>query len=90
MIDQFIILDMSNDHQIGNSINSILSHPCLPLIISAHDDGNIRISDIKSGKIIHTMTGHLDAISSVSIDSNGLQLLSGSKYRFDMIINFFL
>ena len=32
------------------------------------------------GKMIHSMVAHLDAVTSLAIDPNGLYLLSGSKY----------
>ena len=33
-----------------------------------------------AGKIIHSMVAHLDAVTSLAVDPNGLYLLSGSKY----------
>ena len=43
-----------------------------------------------TGKQIHTMVAHLDAVTSLSIDPTGLYLLSGSKsslysYRFQCL-----
>lgn len=35
-----------------------------------------------SGKMIHSMVAHLDAVTSLAIDPNGLYLLSGSKYTY--------
>ena len=31
--------------------------------------------------MIHSMVAHLDAVTSLAIDPNGLYLLSGSKYE---------
>ena len=31
------------------------------------------------GKMIHSMVAHLDAVTSLAVDPNGLYLLSGSK-----------
>ena len=39
-----------------------------------------------SGKMIHSMVAHLDAVTSLAIDPNGLYLLSGSKYMFRLFI----
>ena len=36
---------------------------------------------IVAGKMIHSMVAHLDAVTSLAIDPNGLYLLSGSKYE---------
>lgn len=33
-----------------------------------------------SGKLIHSMVAHLDAVTSLAVDPNGLYLMSGSKY----------
>jgi hypothetical protein len=33
-----------------------------------------------TGKMIHSMVAHLDAVTSLAVDPNGLYLLSGSKY----------
>ena len=32
--------------------------------------------------MIHSMVAHLDAVTSLAVDPNGLYLLSGSKYRY--------
>ena len=34
---------------------------------------------IRLGKQIHSMVAHLDAVTSLAVDPNGLYLLSGSK-----------
>lgn len=36
------------------------------------------------GKQIHTMVAHLDAVTSLAVDPNGLYLLSGSKDSSDI------
>lgn len=32
------------------------------------------------GKLIHSMVAHLEAVTSLAVDPNGLYLMSGSKY----------
>ena len=32
-----------------------------------------------SGKMVHSMVAHLEAVTSLAVDPNGLYLLSGSK-----------
>lgn len=59
-------------------VNSIASHPNLPIAVTAHEDRNIRFWDLSSGTLVHSMVAHLDAVTSVTIDPNGLYLLSGS------------
>ena len=61
------------------SITKVVSHPTLPLTITAHEDRHIRFFDNKSGKQTHVMVAHLDAVTSLAIDTNGLYLISGSK-----------
>ena len=62
-------------------INKLISHPTLPVAISAHEDRSIRFFDSTSGQAIDTMVAHLDAVTSLAVDPNGLYLLSGSKYK---------
>ena len=34
---------------------------------------------VPTGKVIHAMVAHLDAVTSLAVDPNGLYLMSGSK-----------
>lgn len=61
-----------------NHINRVVSHPTLPVTITAHEDRNIKFFDNKSGKLIHQMVAHLDAVTSLAVDPNGIYLMSGS------------
>ncbi|KAM5235774.1 striatin-3 isoform 3-T3 [Ctenodactylus gundi] len=63
----------SSDH-----INRVVSHPTLPVTVTAHEDRHIRFFDNKTGKIIHSMVAHLDAVTSLAVDPNGIYLMSGS------------
>lgn len=56
----------------------IVNHPSLPIAISAHEDREVRFFDINTGMIICSMVAHLDAVSSVAVDPNGLYLITGS------------
>jgi striatin 1/3/4 len=60
-------------------IHRVKCHPTLPLTITAHDDHHIRFFDNNTGKMVHSMVAHLDAVTSLAVDPNGLYLLSGSK-----------
>uniref|UniRef100_A0A915BSL2 Uncharacterized protein n=1 Tax=Parascaris univalens TaxID=6257 RepID=A0A915BSL2_PARUN len=59
-------------------ITKILSHPTMPVTVTAGDDRKIRYFDNNTGKLIHGTVAHVEAISSLAIDPNGLYLLSGS------------
>ncbi|KAK3533069.1 hypothetical protein QTP70_006581 [Hemibagrus guttatus] len=59
-------------------INKVLSHPTLPITITAQEDRHIRFFDNNTGKVIHSMVAHLDAVTSLAVDPNGLYLMSGS------------
>lgn len=59
-------------------INRIISHPTMPIIITAHEDRWIRFYDVNDGTLLHSMVAHLDAVTSLAIDFHGLYLLSGS------------
>ena len=65
-----------------SQINRVISHPTLPVSITAHEDRHIRFFDNNTGKLLHSMVAHLDAVTSLAVDPNGLYLLSGSEYIF--------
>lgn len=67
---------------VGRQINRVVAHPTLPLTITAHDDRHIRFYDNTSGKLVHSMVAHLDSVTSLAVDPNGLYLLSGSEYKY--------
>ncbi|XP_013923619.1 PREDICTED: striatin-3 isoform X4 [Thamnophis sirtalis] len=64
--------------QSSNHINRVVSHPTLPVTITAHEDRHIKFFDNKTGKMIHSMVAHLDAVTSLAVDPNGIYLMSGS------------
>ncbi|XP_077426147.1 striatin-like isoform X2 [Vanacampus margaritifer] len=59
-------------------INKVLSHPTLPVSITAQEDRHIRFFDNNTGKLAHSMVAHLDAVTSLAADPNGIYLMSGS------------
>ncbi|KAK2088757.1 Striatin-4 [Saguinus oedipus] len=59
-------------------INQVVSHPNQPLTITAHDDRGIRFLDNRTGKPVHSMVAHLDAVTCLAVDPNGVFLMSGS------------
>ncbi|ELT95266.1 hypothetical protein CAPTEDRAFT_227918 [Capitella teleta] len=69
---------LSEETGANSQINRLISHPTLPVTITAHEDRHIRFFDNNSGKMIHSMVAHLEAVTSLAIDPNGLYLLSGS------------
>ncbi|KAJ1372295.1 hypothetical protein KIN20_034414 [Parelaphostrongylus tenuis] len=70
--------DFGEDVIPGSGITRILSHPTMPLTITAGDDRKIRYFDNNTGKLTHSAVAHVEGISSLAIDPNGLYLLSGS------------
>lgn len=76
---QLLCLDPHADEATTkDQINRVISHPTLPITITAHEDRHIRFFDNKSGKTIHSMVAHLDAVTCLAVDPSGLYLLSGS------------
>jgi len=73
-----IRLESSQDSVLGRQINRVVCHPTLPLTMTAHEDRHIRFFDNTTGKMVHSMVAHLDAVTSLAVDPNGLYLLSGS------------
>ncbi|KDQ60581.1 hypothetical protein JAAARDRAFT_31547 [Jaapia argillacea MUCL 33604] len=70
--------DLGHEDPGLSQINSIASHPTMPLLVTAHEDKHIRIFDISSGQCTHSMLAHLDGVTSLSIDASGFSLVSGS------------
>ncbi|KAH9951500.1 WD40 repeat-like protein [Amylocystis lapponica] len=70
--------EASDDDAPSAQVNSIASHPTMPLLVTAHEDKHIRIFDIVTGQCTHSMLAHLDGVTSVSIDAAGFALVSGS------------
>ncbi|XP_068765941.1 striatin-4 isoform X2 [Struthio camelus] len=62
----------------GSQINQVASHPTEPLTVAASDDGGIRFLDNRTGKAVHSMVAHLDAVTCLAVDPSGAFLLSGS------------
>ena len=63
---------------VGKFINKVVSHPTLPVTITAHEDRHIRFWDNNNGSLIHSMVAHLEPVTSLAVDAHGLYLLSGS------------
>ncbi|XP_066510979.1 striatin-4 [Hoplias malabaricus] len=59
-------------------INCVVSHPSQPISITAHENRTIRFMDNKTGKVIHSMVAHLDAVTCLTTDPKGTYLVSGS------------
>ncbi|NWS45229.1 STRN protein, partial [Probosciger aterrimus] len=77
---RILTLESSMDTTVSSScqINRVISHPTLPISITAHEDRHIKFYDNNTGKLIHSMVAHLDAVTSLAVDPNGLYLMSGS------------
>ncbi|KAJ3286565.1 hypothetical protein HDU79_006408 [Rhizoclosmatium sp. JEL0117] len=76
-----VVLDIdsmaSYDGSLNTQINKIIAHPTLPLLITAHEDRFIRFFDVNTGSCIHSMLGHQNAVTSLSIPpSSGLTFAS--------------
>ncbi|XP_070620736.1 striatin-4 [Erythrolamprus reginae] len=62
----------------ASQINQVVSHPTQPVTITAHDDRGIRFLDNRTGKAVHSMVAHLDAVTCLAVDPKGVFLMSGS------------
>ncbi|XP_045078088.1 striatin isoform X2 [Coregonus clupeaformis] len=71
-------LDQTGEPEAPCKINKVLSHPTLPITITAQEDRHIQFFDNNTGKCIHSMVAHLDAVTCLAVDPNGLYLMSGS------------
>ncbi|XP_049323351.1 striatin-4 isoform X1 [Astyanax mexicanus] len=59
-------------------INRVVSHPSEQISITAHENRTIRFMDNKTGKVVHSMVAHLDAVTCLTTDPKGTYLVSGS------------
>ncbi|CAB3397373.1 unnamed protein product [Caenorhabditis bovis] len=60
------------------TLNKIISHPTMPISIVASEDRTIRYFDNASGQLISSSLAHVEGVSALAIDPNGLYLISGS------------
>uniref|UniRef100_A0A3Q3A670 Striatin, calmodulin binding protein 4 n=1 Tax=Kryptolebias marmoratus TaxID=37003 RepID=A0A3Q3A670_KRYMA len=67
-----------NTEQSVTLINRVVSHPTEPVSITAHENRTIRFLDNKTGKVVHSMVAHLDAVTCLTTDPKGTYLISGS------------
>ncbi|KAI0085434.1 WD40-repeat-containing domain protein [Irpex rosettiformis] len=70
--------DPTQDGLPAGQVNSIVSHPTMPILVTGHEDKYIRMFDIITGQCTHSILAHLDAVTSVSLDVAGFALVSGS------------
>ncbi|KAI0818800.1 WD40-repeat-containing domain protein [Irpex lacteus] len=70
--------DATQDGVPAGQVNSIVSHPTMPILVTGHEDKYIRMFDITTGQCTHSILAHLDAVTSVSLDVAGFALVSGS------------
>lgn len=71
----------------SKQINRVVCHPTLSLTVTAHEDRHIRFWDNNTGKMVHSMVAHLDAVTSLAVDPNGLYLLSGNYAQMINLTN---
>uniref|UniRef100_A0A3Q2W4L6 Uncharacterized protein n=1 Tax=Haplochromis burtoni TaxID=8153 RepID=A0A3Q2W4L6_HAPBU len=85
-----LVLSLESNLEPGtpSHINKVLSHPTLPITITAQEDRHIKFFDNNSGKLIHSMVAHLDAVTSLAVDPNGLYLMSGTFIMGDLLVLF--
>uniref|UniRef100_A0A8R1HG54 WD_REPEATS_REGION domain-containing protein n=1 Tax=Caenorhabditis japonica TaxID=281687 RepID=A0A8R1HG54_CAEJA len=60
------------------TMNKIVSHPTMPMTVIAGEDRVIRYFDNTTGACTAESVAHVEGVSSLAIDPNGLYLLSGS------------
>ncbi|XP_072415234.1 striatin isoform X2 [Chiloscyllium punctatum] len=75
---RILTFEFNTDASSTCQINKVISHPTLPVTITAHEDRHIKFFDNNTGKVLHSMVAHLDAVTSLAVDPNGLYLMSGS------------
>ncbi|KAI7901369.1 WD40-repeat-containing domain protein [Cokeromyces recurvatus] len=69
--------DDTYDNTVNTQINKIIAYPTMPMIVTGHEDRYIKFFDIRSGECTETVSGHLDAVTSLDIDSTSTHMVSG-------------
>lgn len=77
IVDRFEGDDETYDQTPATQINTCIAHPTQSTVVTGHEDRMIRVFDLQSGKKVHSMVAHLDAVSSLDISPNGQVLVSG-------------
>uniref|UniRef100_A0A8C2ZQP0 Striatin 4 n=1 Tax=Cyclopterus lumpus TaxID=8103 RepID=A0A8C2ZQP0_CYCLU len=72
-----LLYDLNTEQSI-TLINCVVSHPSEPISVTAHENRTIRFLDNKTGKVVHSMVAHLDAVTCLTTDPKGTYLISGS------------
>jgi len=70
--------DMTYDGSPKTQVNRVISHPTMPILVTAHEDKYIRIFDLTSGQCTHSQVAHLDGVTSLSFDAQGFLLATAS------------
>lgn len=81
---QQLIMDFKDssstyDGTFQTQINRVISHPTNNLLITAHEDKQIKFFDTRSGQCVNSMVAHLEAVSSLDISPDGTVLASTGK-----------
>lgn len=69
---------LSSDGDEHGQINRLVSHPTLPMIVTASSDNYIRFFDLKTFSLTYSLLAHSNHITSLDVDPSGLTLCSGS------------
>lgn len=67
------------DGTVRTQINTLVAHPTMPLVVSGHEDKQIKFFDLRSGSCTQSMSAHTDAVAALDIDPSGSTLVSGGK-----------
>lgn len=69
--------NLTFDDTTRTQINKVIDHPTLSITITAHQDGDVRMFDIHTGKCLYSFQAHETGVSSISISPDGFTLVSG-------------
>jgi WD40 repeat protein len=63
----------------GGNVYCLALSPDGKTLVTGGDDKSIRVWDVNSAKVVRTLQGHADEITSLAFSNDGTQLASGSK-----------
>ena len=61
------------------SIRSLVYSPDGSVLASGSRDRTIRLWNLETGELLHTLRGHTDGINSVAFSADGSTIISGSR-----------
>ena len=64
---------------LSEKVYSVAISPYGQVVFSGSEDATIKILDIKTGKLVNTLKGHIACVDAIAISPDGQTIYSGSN-----------